>query len=39
MPSLSVKNNEPICGKDFKTGQTLMKTVIAAGIQIAGMWD
>ena len=23
----------PICGKDFKTGQTLMKTVLAPGIQ------
>jgi len=29
MHQLSVKNNAPICGKDFKTGQTLMKTVLA----------
>ncbi len=26
---LAVKNNVPICGKDFKTGQTFMKTVLA----------
>ncbi len=26
---LSKKNAAPICGKDFKTGQTLMKTVLA----------
>jgi myo-inositol-1-phosphate synthase len=26
---LSKKNSAPICGKDFKTGQTLMKTVLA----------
>src|SRR5271170_6861155 len=29
MLELSRKNNAPICGKDFKTGQTLMKTVLA----------
>ena len=29
MRQLSQKNNAPICGKDFKTGQTLMKTVLA----------
>lgn len=29
MLDLSKKNNAPICGKDFKTGQTLMKTVLA----------
>ena len=29
MIELSKKNNAPICGKDFKTGQTLMKTVLA----------
>ncbi len=29
MVSLSKKNAAPICGKDFKTGQTLMKTVLA----------
>jgi myo-inositol-1-phosphate synthase len=26
---LAIDNNAPICGKDFKTGQTLLKTVIA----------
>jgi myo-inositol-1-phosphate synthase len=26
---LSKKNNAPVCGKDFKTGQTFMKTVLA----------
>lgn len=26
---LADKNNVPICGKDFKTGQTMMKTVLA----------
>ena len=29
MQELSRKNNAPICGKDFKTGQTLIKTVLA----------
>jgi myo-inositol-1-phosphate synthase len=29
MQQLSQKNNAPICGKDFKTGQTLLKTVLA----------
>src|ERR1700723_1473617 len=29
MLDLSRKNEAPICGKDFKTGQTLMKTVLA----------
>ncbi|HEY0564145.1 MAG TPA: inositol-3-phosphate synthase [Terriglobales bacterium] len=29
MQQLSQKNNAPISGKDFKTGQTLMKTVLA----------
>jgi myo-inositol-1-phosphate synthase len=27
------KNNVPICGKDFKTGQTLMKTIIGPGLK------
>jgi len=26
---LAIQNNVPICGKDFKTGQTFMKTVLA----------
>ena len=29
MHELSRKHEAPICGKDFKTGQTLMKTVLA----------
>jgi myo-inositol-1-phosphate synthase len=29
MHELSRQNEAPICGKDFKTGQTLMKTVLA----------
>ncbi len=29
MVALSKKNAAPICGKDFKTGQTLLKTVLA----------
>jgi myo-inositol-1-phosphate synthase len=29
MQELSRANNAPICGKDFKTGQTLLKTVLA----------
>jgi myo-inositol-1-phosphate synthase len=29
MHELSRKNSAPICGKDFKTGQTMMKTVLA----------
>jgi myo-inositol-1-phosphate synthase len=30
---LAAKTNTPIAGKDFKTGQTLMKTVIAPGLK------
>ncbi len=33
MIELSKKVNIPICGKDFKTGQTLMKTIIAPGLK------
>ncbi len=29
---LAEKNRVPVCGKDFKTGQTLMKTIIAPGL-------
>ena len=29
LSDLSVTNGVPICGKDFKTGQTLLKTVLA----------
>jgi myo-inositol-1-phosphate synthase len=30
---LALKNGSPICGKDFKTGQTLMKTIVAPGLK------
>jgi len=30
---LAEKNRLPICGKDFNTGQTLMKTIIAPGLK------
>ncbi|HNB11004.1 MAG TPA: inositol-3-phosphate synthase, partial [bacterium] len=30
---LAQKKNVPICGKDFKTGQTLMKTILAPGFK------
>jgi myo-inositol-1-phosphate synthase len=33
MHELARKNSAPICGKDFKTGQTLMKTVLAPGLK------
>jgi myo-inositol-1-phosphate synthase len=33
MRELSKKHNAPICGKDFKTGQTLMKTILAPGFK------
>jgi myo-inositol-1-phosphate synthase len=33
MMELSRKNEAPICGKDFKTGQTLMKTILAPGFK------
>jgi myo-inositol-1-phosphate synthase len=33
MLELSRKNNAPICGKDFKTGQTLIKTILAPGFK------
>ena len=33
MHYLSKKNHAPICGKDFKTGQTLMKTILAPGFK------
>ncbi|MGI8410853.1 MAG: inositol-3-phosphate synthase [Pyrinomonadaceae bacterium] len=31
--SLADQNMVPICGKDFKTGQTLMKTILAPGLK------
>ncbi len=30
---LAERNQLPVCGKDFKTGQTLMKTMIAPGLK------
>ncbi len=33
MRQLARKNDVPICGKDFKTGQTLMKTILAPGFK------
>ncbi len=30
---LARERNIPICGKDFKTGQTLMKTILAPGLK------
>jgi len=33
LTELSLRNNIPIAGKDFKTGQTLMKTILAPGIK------
>jgi myo-inositol-1-phosphate synthase len=31
--TLAEENNLALCGKDFKTGQTLMKTIIAPGLK------
>ena len=33
MEELARQNGVPICGKDFKTGQTLMKTILAPGLK------
>ena len=33
LAKLAKQNNVPICGKDFKTGQTLMKTILAPGLK------
>ena len=33
LTELADSNRVPICGKDFKTGQTLMKTIIAPGLK------
>jgi myo-inositol-1-phosphate synthase len=33
LAELAQQNNVPICGKDFKTGQTLMKTILAPGFK------
>ncbi|MBC8488924.1 MAG: inositol-3-phosphate synthase [Bacteroidetes bacterium] len=33
LQELAIQNETPIAGKDFKTGQTLMKTIIAPGLK------
>ena len=33
LTQLAERENVPICGKDFKTGQTLMKTILAPGLK------
>lgn len=33
MLELADKRGVPVCGKDFKTGQTLMKTILAPGLK------
>jgi len=33
MQELSRRNEAPICGKDYKTGQTLIKTILAPGFK------
>ena len=33
MVELAAERGVPICGKDFKTGQTLMKTMVAPGLK------
>lgn len=33
LTELAVKNGVPIVGKDFKTGQTLMKTIVSPGLK------
>jgi myo-inositol-1-phosphate synthase len=33
LTELAERHRVPICGKDFKTGQTLMKTIIAPGLK------
>jgi len=33
LEDLAVERGVPICGKDFKTGQTLMKTILAPGFK------
>jgi myo-inositol-1-phosphate synthase len=33
LTTLAVERGLPVCGKDFKTGQTLMKTIIAPGLK------
>src|SRR2546429_2786833 len=33
MRELATQNSVPVCGKDFKTGQTLMKTLLGPGLK------
>src|SRR2546423_429797 len=33
LTELATANGVPVCGKDFKTGQTLMKTILAPGLK------
>ncbi len=33
LTKLAIEREVPVCGKDFKTGQTLMKTIIAPGLK------
>jgi myo-inositol-1-phosphate synthase len=33
LSELAKDSNLPVCGKDFKTGQTLMKTILAPGLK------
>jgi myo-inositol-1-phosphate synthase len=33
LTQLAVEMGMPVCGKDFKTGQTMMKTIIAPGLK------
>jgi len=33
LEALAIKNGVPLAGKDFKTGQTLMKTILAPGFK------
>jgi myo-inositol-1-phosphate synthase len=33
LTTLAEQNKVPVCGKDFKTGQTLMKTILAPGLK------
>jgi myo-inositol-1-phosphate synthase len=37
MIELSQERGVPICGKDFKTGQTLMKTILAPGLKVRSL--
>jgi myo-inositol-1-phosphate synthase len=34
LTNLAIQNQIPICGKDFKSGQTFMKTLLAPGLKL-----